>query len=128
MEEPQSPINTAARAAAQEVADEHDRRVIELLKKHDLWEDGVKFSEKYLQEKGYILNQIMLPNQEYELVIAKIVETVHYKAVVNFNVEVSDVDTTLEDTPERRAERTETPAPATEGDAPAPAEEDDKAE
>lgn len=105
-DENQSPINLAAIGAAQQLADEHDRRVVDLLQKHELWEEGVKFSQKELADKGYMLNQIMKPGNEYELVLAKIVEVVPYKAVVSFKLEVSDMgDTTLEDTSERRGER-----------------------
>ncbi len=101
-----SPITLAGRAAAKKLEDYHFERVADLLRAHELYEDGVEFSEKWLEGKGYLISQVMLPGNQYRLVLAKIVASVEYKAEVTFDLEVHDMpDTTMEDTPERRAKR-----------------------
>lgn len=128
MQPQESPITMAARSAADKLNEIHFDKVNELLKANGLLEDGEKLDEKGLERKGYILNQVMLPNNEYRLQLCKIEQVVQYKAEVKFDLEVNDMaDTTLEDTPERRAERAdekpaeaETPAPTQ------PAEAEDK--
>lgn len=124
----ESPITMAARAAADKLNEVHFDKVNELLKANGLLEEGEKLDEKGLERKGYLLNQVMLPGNEYRLQLCKIEQVVQYKAEVKFDLEVNDMaDTTLEDTPERRAERAgeqpaeaETPAPTE------PAEGEDK--
>lgn len=129
MQPQESPITMAARAAADKLNEVHFEKVNELLKANGLLEEGEQLDEKGLERKGYLLNQVMLPGNEYRLQLCKIEQVVQYKAEVKFDLEVNDMaDTTLEDTPERRAERAdekpaeaETPAPEQ------PAESEDKA-
>src|SRR3546814_19835403 len=61
--------------------------------------------EKSLEAKGYLINQVMLPGNQYRLQLAKIEDVVQYKAEVKFDREVNDMaDTTLEDNEARRWE------------------------
>lgn len=124
------PVQNAAMKAAHELEGVHFNKVDELLKEAGLYEEGVDFSDAWLEAKGYVITQIMLPDNQYKLILAKIEKRVQYKAELAINLEVSDMpDTTLEDNAERRAERADeapaeaqTPAPET----PAESEGDDK--
>lgn len=122
----ESPITLGARAAAEQLNELHFKKVNELLKKHGLLVEGEQLDEKSLEAKGYLINQVMLPGNQYRLQLAKIEDVVQYKAEVKFDLEVNDMaDTTLEDNEERRAARRKDAAPDSEAPAPAPAEESD---
>ena len=123
----ESPISIGARAAAEKLNELHFEKVNELLQKHGLITEGEQLDEKSLEAKGYLINQVMLPGNQYRLQLAKIEDVVQYKAEVKFDLEVNDMaDTTLEDNEERRAARRKDAAPDSEAPAPAPAEESDE--
>lgn len=103
-----NPISNLAREAGQLIANEHEKHLYSLLEKHDLWKEGEQLDDKILASKGYALTQFMLPDHTYRISLAKIVESVEYKAEVKFNLEAKDMpDTTFEDTEELRAKRAE---------------------
>ena len=101
-------INQVAREVSQLISTEHEARLSELLKKYDLLKDGEALDDKILASRGYTITHFVLPDHTYRFSLAKIIDSVEYKAEIKCDLETSDMpDTTFEDTDELRAKRAE---------------------